>query len=223
MTIAEDYIPLARNLAKKYTPKGQNVEDSDCMSVAYAALTEACSRLDDRDTGTASYLWKSIEGALKRHLTTQRVQGFSGLKRSKYAEAILMTKEDVDIPEELEAPLYAALGTVLSLDEPTSFDDGDKGMLEETIDVGAPSAEDDVLALEQQAYIAREMADWKSRFLSPVQGRYWDEVMVGDKTQTQFCADHHFSTQTAKKIREDIEEEALESLSYVYHNLEETA
>jgi len=223
MTIAEDYIPLARSLAKKYTPKGQNSEDSDCMSVAYEALSAGCTRLDDREEGASTYLRKTIEGALKRHLTTQRVQGFSGLKRSKYAEAILMTKEDVDIPEELEGPLYAALGTTLSINEPTSFDDGDKGTLEETVDVGVPSAEDEVLTREQQAYIEREMADWKARFLSPVQGRYWDEVMVGDKTQTQFCADHHFSTQTAKRIREDIEEEALESLSYVYHNLEETA
>lgn len=218
MTIAEDYIPLARSLAKKYTPKGQHFEESGCLSVAYEALTKACGRLD-REYGKASYMKKTIEGALKRHLTTQRVQGFTGLRRSKYAEAILMDKE-LDIPEELQGPLEAALTTALSLEEPARFEDGEKGKLEETIDLGTPSVEDECIALEAQSYLSQEIRDWLTRF-KPREQLYIMEVMMGDKTQTQFCKDHQMSDQTAKKIRELVIDEGEESLSYVLYNLEE--
>lgn len=218
--VAEDYIPLARNMAKKYTPKGQNYEQSDCLSVAYEALCKAVSIMEPRDTGTASYLWKRIEGALKRHLTAQRTQGFTGLRRSKYAEAILMDT-DLVIPEELRGPLTAALNTALSINEPTSFADGEKGSLEETIDPGMPSAEDECIALEKQAYLSQEIQDWLTRWTEREQA-YIVEVMMGDKTQTQFCKENKMSDATAKKIQDRVLEEGAESLSYVLYNLEET-
>jgi hypothetical protein len=215
-----EYIPLARNLAKRYTPKGQHFEDSDCMSVAYEALSAGAARLDDRDEGCSTYLQKTIEGALKRHLTTQRVQGFSGLKRSKYAEAILMDK-DTDIPEELEGPLDAALNTLLCIDEPIHIGDDQAGTLKEVIDLGVPSVEDECIMMETQVYLERGVEDWKSRF-SELEGQYITEVMMGDKTQTQFCKDNKIGDRTAKKMQDRIIEEGQESLSYLLYNLGET-
>lgn len=218
MTIAEDYIPLARSLAKKYTPRGQNFETSDCLSVAYMALTEACLRMEDRETGKSTYIKKTIEGALKRHLTTQRMQGFAGLKRSKYAEAMIMDK-DIDIPAELEGPMMAALTTTLGLDEPTHFDDGEQGSLEETIDPCVPSVEDEYAEKHDQEYMVSSIHEWKHKYLGDIERAYWDEVMIGGKTQTQFCKERHMHALTAKAMREDIEEEARESLSYVPRNM----
>lgn len=218
MTIAEDYIPLARSLAKKYTPKGQHFETSDCLSVAYEALAAGCGRMEVRDKGASTYLTKTIEGALLRHLTAQRAQGFSGLKRSRYTEAILMDK-DTDIPEELEAPLKAALSTTLGLDEPTYFDDGEQGSLVETVDPGVPSVEDEFLESEQRSYIKRELDVWKHEFLNEAQRAYYDEVMIGGKTQTQFRKERRITDLDAKLMREAITEEFEESAAYIYHNV----
>lgn len=219
-SIAENYIPLARSLAKKYTPRGQHFETSDCLSVAYEALSAGCVRLEVRDEGTSSYLQKTIEGALKRHLTTQRVQGFAGLKRSKYAEAILMDK-DTEIPDNVRAPLEAALNTTLGLNEATRVDDDEAGALEETLDMGVPSVEDDCIAMETAVYLQRGVEDWKARF-SDFERQYIDEVMMGAKTQTQFCKEHKIGDRTAKKMQDRIIEEGQESLSYLLYNLGET-
>lgn len=218
MTIAEEYIPLARSLAKKYTPRGQHFETSDCMSVAYMAAVQAAHRMEDRETGTSTYMKKSIEGALKRHLTTQRTQGFAGLKRSKYAEAMIMDK-DIDTPEELEGPMMAALTTTLGLDEPTHFDDGEQGALGETIDPCVPSVEDEYIERHDQEWAAQELFTWKQEKLSSIQRLYFDEVMVGDSTQAQFCKDHHIGTERAKNMCEAITEEYGETASYIGYTM----
>lgn len=220
MTIAEDYIPLARSLAKKYTPKGQHFEESDCMSVAYEALTTACNRMD-LSKGKAHYIKVTVEGALKRHLTTQRVQGFAGLKRSKYAEAILMDRE-LDIPEELQGPLESALSTPLCLDEPAHFEDGEKGSLVETVDLGIPSVEEECIAHERQRYLEEELLDWKTRFLEDeFQRLYFDEVKMGGKSQAQFRKEQGLSEAKTKKIKDFVDAEFEESASYIFHNLED--
>ena len=117
--------------------------------------------------------------------------------------------------------MESALGASVPLDEPSSFEDGERGTKEETLDMGVPSVEDDCIAMESSAYMKREVQDWISQFRHKEQ-LFIVEVMMGDKTVTQFCKDYRMSDVTAKKMRARIIEEGAESLSYVLYNLEKT-
>jgi RNA polymerase sigma-B factor len=65
-TLVRSYLPLARHLARRYTGRGEPIED--LVQVANLGLVKAARRFDkDRGIGFSTYATHVINGELRRH------------------------------------------------------------------------------------------------------------------------------------------------------------
>ncbi len=188
--IIRDYVPLARKLAKEYTPEGMAADDGDFVSCAYEALVKAASRLDLTRTGYSTFLKKAMEGSLKNHLTAVMSQGLSGISTTKYGRKLMsnkgklveVTREEVaevyGIPEEIADSLIAVCTTaVLSTDAVSKLDGRDETFGDTLCEEGAPSPEELFADEEDEAYKKKEVGDWLAE-LTPLRRSYVTEVQM---------------------------------------------
>jgi RNA polymerase sigma-B factor len=145
--LVERFIPLARDLAKRYRYTDEPLDD--LVQVACLGLIKAIDRFDpDRATRFTSYAAPTILGELKRHfrdkgwaLHVPRDLQERALALSRQAETLstqlgrsptireLAAALDCSVEEAVEASEAAASYEAASLDAPTTRDDDESGSL----------------------------------------------------------------------------------------------
>ena len=170
--LAERFLPLARDLALRYTYTDEPFDD--LLQVASLGLVKAIDRFDpSRGTKFTSYAAPTILGELKRHfrdkgwaLHVPRDLQERTLAVSRATESLskrlgrspkvreVAAELDLSVESVLEAQEAAASYEAASLDAPTSREDGEAASLDAPVtrDDGESAALVEMLGREDDAY-----------------------------------------------------------------------
>jgi RNA polymerase sigma-B factor len=221
--LVERYLPLARQLARRYQRAEEPLED--LVQVASLGLLKAVDRFDrGRDVAFSSYAVPTILGELKRHFRDRTwsvrvprdlqelalrvdravTQLSAGQRRSpsvaQIAEVVGASHEHV-----LEALEAAAAYRAGSLDAPRSAQ-GEEG---ETVADGLPDEERGYLRAEQRATLEPLLARISERERIVLQLRFGEDLMqaeIGERIGVSQMQVSRLIRQALARLRAGLEE-----------------
>jgi RNA polymerase sigma-B factor len=221
--LIERYLPLARQLARRYQRAEEPLED--LVQVASLGLLKAVDRFDrGREVAFSSYAVPTILGELKRHFRDRTwsvrvprdlqelalrvdravTQLSAGQRRSpsvgQIAEAVGASHEQV-----LEALEAAAAYRAGSLDAPRSAQ-GEEG---ETVADGLPDEERGYLRAEQRATLEPLLARISERERIVLQLRFGEDLMqaeIGERIGVSQMQVSRLIRQALARLRTELEE-----------------
>jgi len=139
--LIEQYLPLVRSLARRYSYRGEQLED--LVQVGCIGLIKAIDRFDiDRGVELTTYATPNIIGEIKRHF---RDKGWSvrvprGLQELNVRLSHLL--EELTIQFE-RSPTIAELAKAASVEEEEVLEALESGQAYATLSLSAPAAGDD--------------------------------------------------------------------------------
>ena len=228
--LIEQYLPLVRSLARRYSYRGELLED--LVQVGCIGLIKAIDRFDvDRGVELTTYATPNIIGEIKRHF---RDKGWSvrvprglqelNVRLSRLIEELTVQLErsptiaelakaaDVDEEEVLEALETGQAYATLSLSAPPSGEDGDD--LDPLESLGELEHEYEVS--EDRAVLAPGWRVLDERERKILQLRFFDGLTQSQIAQQVGISQMHVSRlirRSLEKIRDEIAAEAEEPRS----------
>ena len=219
--LIEQYLPLVRSLARRYSYRGEQLED--LVQVGCIGLIKAIDRFDvDRGVELTTYATPNIIGEIKRHF---RDKGWSirvprglqelNVKLSKLIEELTVQLErsptipelakaaSVEEEEVLEALETGQAYSTLSLSAPSSGDDNED--LDPLESLGALEPEYEVS--EDRAVLAPGLRVLDERERKILQLRFYDGLTQSQIAQQVGISQMHVSRlirRSLEKMREEI-------------------
>ena len=139
--LIEQYLPLVRSLARRYSYRGEQLED--LVQVGCIGLIKAIDRFDvDRGVELTTYATPNIIGEIKRHF---RDKGWSiRVPRGLQELNVKLSKLIEELTVQLErSPTIPELAKAASVEEEEVLEALETGQAYSTLSLSAPSSGDD--------------------------------------------------------------------------------
>ena len=139
--LIEQYLPLVRSLARRYSYRGEQLED--LVQVGCIGLIKAIDRFDvDRGVELTTYATPNIIGEIKRHF---RDKGWSiRVPRGLQELNVKLSKVIEELTVQLErSPTIPELAKAASVEEEEVLEALETGQAYSTLSLSAPSSGDD--------------------------------------------------------------------------------
>jgi len=139
--LIEQYLPLVRSLARRYSYRGEQLED--LVQVGCIGLIKAIDRFDiDRGVELTTYATPNIIGEIKRHF---RDKGWSiRVPRGLQELNVKLSKLIEDLTVQLErSPTIPELAKAAGVEEEEVLEALETGQAYSTLSLSAPSSGDD--------------------------------------------------------------------------------
>jgi RNA polymerase sigma-B factor len=139
--LIEQYLPLVRSLARRYSYRGEQLED--LVQVGCIGLIKAIDRFDvDRGVELTTYATPNIIGEIKRHF---RDKGWSiRVARGLQELNVKLSKLIEELTVQLErSPTIPELAKAASVEEEEVLEALETGQAYSTLSLSAPSSGDD--------------------------------------------------------------------------------